>query len=76
MRNIADVLRQKESELQNLEREIDALKLAMRLCSDEAERTESFKLDPATAETAVGPRPIRGVSYDEPPAQKAMKQFP
>lgn len=68
MRNLADVLRQKEAELERLEREVDALKLAARLCSDEDDH-ESLRAEPV-----VTSKPIRGVSLDEP--HKAMKQFP
>ena len=37
MKNIADVLKQKEAELQQLQVEIDALRLVLRLVSEDAE---------------------------------------
>jgi hypothetical protein len=69
MRNLADVLRQKETELQTLEREIEALRLAARLCSEDGDVVPSLR-----AESAAAPKPIRGVSLEEP--TRTMKQFP
>jgi hypothetical protein len=37
MKNINDVLKQKEAELQQVQREVEALRLAIRLLSDEGE---------------------------------------
>ncbi len=77
MKNIYDVLRQKEAELQQLQKEIEALRIAARLLSDENEaRTES-----AARPTAVPPpaSPLRAAS----PAKEAVaawetgpRQFP
>jgi len=37
MKNLVEVLRQKESELQQIQAEVDALRLALRLVSEEGE---------------------------------------
>jgi hypothetical protein len=48
MKNIVDVLKQKEAQLQELQKEVEALRYAMRLLSDEGEaRWESRPLAPA-----------------------------
>ncbi len=69
MKNPAEVLRQKEAELQNLQREIDALRIAVRLCSDDggAGIAETSRMD------LSAPRPPRGVSVE---SDKVVKQFP
>lgn len=69
MKNIHDVLRQKEAELENVQREIDALRLAARLCTEPGESVAAS----ASAESG-NPKPVRSV----PPAapDKALKQFP
>jgi hypothetical protein len=71
MKNPAEVLRQKETELQNLERDIEALRIAVRLCSDDG---EAVPVETARPDTFVSsPRPPRSVSVEP---EKALKQFP
>lgn len=69
MKNLAEVLRQKETELQNLQREIEALRLAVRLCSDDGEsgNVETARMDLSS------PKPPRSVSAEP---EKVVKQFP
>lgn len=69
MKNIQDVLRQKELELENVQREIDALRLAARLCSESAESV-------AASASADGntPKPVRPATPST--TDKALKQFP
>ncbi len=77
MKNIYDVLRQKEAELQQLQKEIEALRIAARLLADEGEvRAESAARPTAVASSAA---PLRAAS----PAKEAVaawetgpRQFP
>jgi len=69
MKNIADVLREKEAEIARLESEIEALNVAIRLCSEDSEGFEPSKHDATTSS-----KPVRAASFQEP--QKTMKQFP
>lgn len=48
MRNIYDVIRQKEAEVQQLERELEALRLAAKLLTDDAK-----------ADVVEAPKPMR-----------------
>lgn len=72
MKNLQDVLKQKEFELENVQREVDALRLAIRLCSDPGE------IDRTVAATASAdgnmPKPVRSVAPST--TDKALKQFP
>ncbi len=72
MKNLQEVLKQKELELETVQREIDALRLAIRLCSEPGEIDRTV----AATTTADGstPKPVRSV----PPSttDKALKQFP
>lgn len=71
MKSLAEVLRQKETEFQNLQREVEALRLAVRLCSEDGEAGRS---EPVRAESiASGVRPLRGASVEP---EKVVKQFP
>jgi hypothetical protein len=62
MKNIVDVLRQKEAELQQLQKDIDLLRSAMRLLSDEGDSRPEPVMRPVPASRAkesaaeVGPR--------------------
>ncbi len=70
MKNPAEVLRQKETELQNLQSEIEALRIAVRLCSDDGDsgNSETIRMD----SNLVG-RPPRSVSVEP---ERVVKQFP
>jgi outer membrane protein TolC len=56
MKNINEVLKQKEAELQQVQREVEALRLAIRLLSEESDpRLEMRPLTPTA--TMPDPRP-------------------
>jgi hypothetical protein len=55
MKNIFDVLRQKEAELQQLQKEIEALRVAARLLAEDSDPRMETAVRPAIA--AVGPVP-------------------
>ncbi len=56
MKNVYEVLRQKELELTRLEKEVEALRLAAPLLSDEKESLMEMK---PTLATAPPPQPVR-----------------
>ncbi len=78
MKNIYDVLRQKEAELQQLQKEIEALRIAARLLSDDNEA----RADNAGRPTAVPspPSPLRAANATKEAAVGAWetgpRQFP
>jgi hypothetical protein len=60
MRNVYEVLRQKELELARLEKEVEALRVAAPLLSEEKEMAETTSNKPTLATTApVSQQPIR-----------------
>ena len=60
MRNVYEVLRQKELELARLEKEVEALRVAAPLLSEEKEMTEMSNNKPTLATTTSVPQqPIR-----------------
>lgn len=79
MKNIYDVLSQKESELAQLQKEIEALRLAARLLSEEADRVE-----PISRSTGVVTGPVIAPSRPASPAaepvapwaETGLRQFP
>jgi hypothetical protein len=56
MKNVYEVLRQKELELARLEKEVEALRVAAPLLSDDKDAAEN---KPALAATPVAQQPIR-----------------
>lgn len=56
MKNVYEVLRQKELELTRLEKEVEALRVAAPLLSDEKETQEANK---ANATATATPQPVR-----------------
>ncbi len=59
MKNLYDLLRQKELSMKRLEKEIEAIRVVISMLSDEPEQTENAELkaavnSPATAPTMVG----------------------
>lgn len=74
MKNIYEVIRVKEEEVQELQRQLDALRTAARLLADEREPAE-----PAPARiVAPTPMPTRGNnnSMAAAAAAGALKEFP
>jgi hypothetical protein len=60
MRNVYEVLRQKELELARLEKEVEALRVAAPLLSEEKEMAETTSNKPTLATTSSVPQqPIR-----------------
>ena len=57
MKNVYEVLRQKEQELARLEKEVEALRVAAPLLSDEGKDLETPK--PTLAASTTGQQPIR-----------------
>lgn len=75
MKNIYDVIRQKEQEITELQREIEALRTAARLLADdEPAETYPTRSAPQTAQ----PLPARsnGVPMAAAAAAGALKEFP
>ncbi len=74
MKNIYDVLRQKESELQQLQKDIETLRAAARLLAEESEEpTVKPAGNSATARPAAVPASMKGA--DSFPAV-GIRQFP
>ena len=83
MKDINELLRKKEADLQQIQREVEALRIAARLLSDEAETVPAYARPvpptsayapptrPAPPPTAGSPDPGYGPSWDA-----AAKKFP
>ncbi len=67
MKNVFDVLRQKESELQQIQKEIEALRVAARLLADEQEADDDSGPS-RTAVAAVLSRPAPATTASSSPA--------
>jgi len=73
MRNIYDVIRQKEAEAQQLERELEALRLAARLLTDDV-KVESEPPKPMRTAVAVAAPSIK--TDTEILLSAPLRQFP
>ncbi|MGI9104446.1 MAG: hypothetical protein ACR2IF_18535 [Terriglobales bacterium] len=73
MKNIYDVLRQKESELQQLQRDIETLRAAARLLSEESEEPAVKAAVNSSARPAAVPATMKPA--DSYPAA-GIRQFP
>jgi predicted PP-loop superfamily ATPase len=63
MRNIYDVIRQKESQIQDIQKELEALRLAARLLSDEEKaEIDAPKVRVAASAAAVSASPMKADS--------------
>lgn len=75
MKNVYEVLRQKELELARLEKEVEALRVAAPLLSDDKEILEATTNKPALTATAPVQAPIRmaqpAVNTNPQPARSA-----
>jgi len=69
MKNIVEVLRQKEAQLQQLQGEVEALRVAIRLLSDDPENSGRV---PASAGTSSEPRAKEILTAPDAPT----RQFP
>jgi hypothetical protein len=78
MKNIHDVLRQKELEIQQIQREIEALRLAARLLADDTD-TDTATVRPSIT-SAAAPRPASVIAKPAEAAyavpQTGIRQFP
>jgi hypothetical protein len=74
MKNIFDVLRQKEAELQQIQKEIEALRVAARLLSDESDPRPEAAMRPTVvpATPEVLPRAKQATSVFD----AGSRQFP
>jgi len=72
MKNIFDVLRQKEAELQQIQKEIEALRIAARILSDEGEP----RLEPAIRSGAMPAGPVAAPRPKDGPFDATPRQFP
>ena len=68
MKNVYEVLRQKEMELTRLEKEVEALRLVAPLLSEEKEMTDSEMGKPALATAVNGPQATSSNSSTSPPS--------
>jgi hypothetical protein len=68
MKNVYEVLRQKEMELTRLEKEVEALRLVAPLLSEEK---EPDMVKPALATAVNGPQPTTRIPIPTPPAMPA-----
>jgi len=59
MKNVYEVLRQKELELARLEKEVEALRVAAPLLSDDKESLEATNNKPTLASSSSAQQPIR-----------------
>jgi hypothetical protein len=69
MKNVYEVLRQKEMELTRLEKEVEALRVVAPLLSEEKEPVSDMK--PALATAVNGPQPTTRIPIPTPPAMPA-----
>lgn len=81
MKNIYDVIKQKEAQVQQLQKEIEALQIAARLLADETEITAPPKAVPvAVAGTPLAamsrPTMIKENGHGGPSWDAVNKQFP
>jgi hypothetical protein len=59
MKNVYEVLRQKELELARLEKEVEALRVAAPLLSDDKEMAADMSANKPTLASSAGQQPIR-----------------
>lgn len=68
MKNVYEVLRQKEMELSRLEKEVEALRLVAPLLSEENKENASEIGKPALATAVNGPQPAARISVPASPS--------
>ncbi len=83
MKDINEVLRRKETELQQLQREVDALRVASHLLADDAEASPAYAVrPPSPAPSYIPPArtpsaaPAAGDAGFSAPWDAAPKKFP
>ena len=75
MKNVYEVLRQKEMELTRLEKEVEALRLVAPLLSEEKEAMSDMG-KPALATAVNGPQPTVRIPVQTAPAMPSMPATP
>lgn len=70
MKNVYEVLRQKEMELARLEKEVEALRLVAPLLSEDKESSSEMS-KPALATAVNGPQPTARMAVPTPPSMPA-----
>ena len=75
MKDIYELIRQKEGDLERIQREIDALKLSARLLED-SNRTPAVAAAASAATTIYSPTPKPSQPTATPAAWASAKQFP
>jgi hypothetical protein len=68
MKNVYEVLRQKEMELTRLEKEVEALRLVAPLLSEEKEAVSDMMAKPALATAVNGPQPTTRIPVPTAPS--------
>lgn len=68
MKNVYEVLRQKEMELTRLEKEVEALRLVAPLLSEEGKEAISDMVKPALATAVGGPQATARIPVAAPPS--------
>ena len=74
MKNIFDVLRQKEAELQQIQKELEALRIAARLLAEEGDPRAESAMRPAMVPPA--PEPVPRSKPATPVFEASSRQFP
>lgn len=68
MKNVYEVLRQKEMELTRLEKEVEALRLVAPLLSEEMKEGATESVKPALATAVNGPQPAARIPVPSTPS--------
>ncbi len=77
MKNLYDVLRQKEAEIQQLQKDIEALRVAARLLADESESENTRPISGPTATPRVATSPVATAKpADTLSPAVGIRQFP
>ena len=77
MKEIYDLIRQKEGDLERIQREIDALRLSAKLLEDSGRApANSGAAAPTTTYNAPSKTPVPGQPTASPSAWASAKQFP
>jgi hypothetical protein len=77
MKNIYEVLKQKEAQIQQLQKEIDALRIAARLLSEDGEMEPSVRpMSSVVAGTPLATVPRAGKENGQAGWEATTKQFP
>lgn len=76
MKNIYEVIRQKEQEITELQRQIEALRTAARLLADDHDTSDTYPARPTSAAAPAMPARPPAVAMAGAAAAGALKEFP